>query len=176
MPARIALLLAGCLWLAGQTAAADVYKWRDEKGVVHYSQEPPSDRRATILGIETDAAAARRPTAPRECQTIQCQYERLRQDRLTSDAEQRAERNAAAERARSAPQARGMTFEVYSLLSRGMTEAEVLQRAGAPDHESHDGWRGAKTWVYSPTSTDPFTTSVILREGRVFEIERRRKF
>lgn len=68
-----------------------------------------------------------------------------------------------------------MTFEVFSLLSRGMTEAEVMQRAGPPDLESHDGWHSAKTWTYAPTATDPFTTSVILREGRVFEIERRRK-
>lgn len=156
-------------------AAADVYKWKDEHGVVHYSQTPPPGRPATPLGIETEAPPGARPPGPTECQTVQCQYERLRKDRAASDAADRAERSAAAQRAQSRPQPRGMTFDVFSQISRGMTEAEVMQRAGPPDHESHDGWRSAKTWTYSPTESDPFTTSVLLREGRVFEIERRRR-
>lgn len=156
-------------------AIADVYKWKDEQGVVHYSQTPPPGKPATALGIATEAPRGARPSDAVECQTVQCQYERLRKDRAVSDAAGRAERNAAAQRAQSRPQPRGMSFEVYSQIARGMTEAEVMQRAGAPDHESHDGWRSAKTWTYSPTESDPFTTSVILREGRVFEVERRRK-
>lgn len=34
---------------------------------------------------------------------------------------------------------RGMRFDVYIRLKQGMTEAELLQRAGPPDYESTDG-------------------------------------
>lgn len=36
--------------------------------------------------------------------------------------------------------ARGMAFDVYIRLKAGMTEAELLQRAGPPDYESDGGW------------------------------------
>lgn len=34
---------------------------------------------------------------------------------------------------------RGMRFDVYIRLKQGMSEAELLQRAGAPDYESIEG-------------------------------------
>lgn len=172
---RPGLLPIVALCLAVDMAAADVYRWQDDKGVVHYTQKPPANRPSTRLDIKVEATPPRRPPASAECHTIQCQYERLRDDRLITDARDRADRAAAAERARATPRARGMTFEVYSLLGRGMIEAEVMQRAGPPDHESQDPWRSTKTWVYLPTLSDPFTTSVTLRDGRVFDLDRQRR-
>lgn len=41
IPGRFALLvLATCAW-AGTSDAAEIYKWKDEKGIVHYSNTPP---------------------------------------------------------------------------------------------------------------------------------------
>lgn len=38
-------------------AAAALYKWVDEKGVTHYSEQPPPDRKATRLELPSEPAA-----------------------------------------------------------------------------------------------------------------------
>ena len=57
---RIVFLVA--LALAATTAAAQIYKWVDEKGVTHYSESPPPDKKATK--VETGPASAPAPASP----------------------------------------------------------------------------------------------------------------
>lgn len=76
----------------------------------------------------------------------------------------------------SAPGPRGMEFSVFVQLQRGMTEGELLQRAGRPDHVSLESFEIQKTYYYFPTPANPYTTSVTLRSGRISEIDRVRKF
>ena len=78
----------------------------------------------------------------------------------------------------SAAPVRGMTFDTFVRLERGMTEGELLIRAGAPDHQSLDGYQDyvVKTFYYLPTLTDPFTTVVRLRGGRIANLQRIRRF
>ncbi|MGH8719306.1 MAG: DUF2845 domain-containing protein [Burkholderiales bacterium] len=94
---------------------------------------------------------------------------------------------------------RGMDFEVFIRLERGMTEGEVLTRAGEPDLLSVDGAqefsassavvtppvinRGKfsqtnviKTYTYLPTIANPFTTVITFSGGRLVNIERIKKF
>ncbi len=74
------------------------------------------------------------------------------------------------------PQPRGMAFEVYIRLEHGMTEGDLIVRAGKPDHQSWDNIReGLKSFYYFPTLTNPFMTTVSLRSGRIVNIERTRK-
>ena len=70
-----------------------------------------------------------------------------------------------------------MDFGVYIHLRRGMSEGEVLLRAGKPDHESFDGGRNfvVKSLYYYPTQADPYITVVTLRGGRVASLERTQK-
>jgi hypothetical protein len=71
---------------------------------------------------------------------------------------------------------RGMAFEVYIRLEHGMTEGELVLRAGKPDHQALDNIReGLKSYYYFPTSANPFLTTVTLRSGRIENIERVRK-
>jgi hypothetical protein len=42
-------LIALCLVLASPAVAAEIYRWVDEKGVVHYSGSPPADVKATKI-------------------------------------------------------------------------------------------------------------------------------
>jgi hypothetical protein len=72
-----ALLLAGPAW-------AQVYKWVDAEGRVHYGERPPPAREADKLTIPLRG----NDPVPRagECYTIQCQYERMREDRLIREA------------------------------------------------------------------------------------------
>lgn len=72
--------------------------------------------------------------------------------------------------------ARGMPFDVYIRLEHGMTEGELVLRAGKPDHHAVDNLReGLKSYYYFPTTSNPFLTTVTLRAGRIVNIERVRK-
>lgn len=75
--------------------------------------------------------------------------------------------------------ARGMDFDVYIRLQEGMSEGELLERAGPPDSQqvssaSQDGF--TKTYYYFATASNPFTTTVTVSNGQITEIKRDRKF
>ncbi|MBI4192374.1 MAG: hypothetical protein HY525_17775 [Betaproteobacteria bacterium] len=73
--------------------------------------------------------------------------------------------------------ARGMDFDVYIRLQTGMSEGELLLRAGKPDSESIENFRNdiVKTYYYFPTVSNPWITVITLRGGRVANIERTKK-
>jgi hypothetical protein len=71
---------------------------------------------------------------------------------------------------------RGMAFEVYIRLEHGMTEGELLLRAGKPDHRANDNaFEGLKSLYYYPTQANPHLTTITLRSGRIINIERVRR-
>jgi hypothetical protein len=57
--AVIARIAAALLVLAWGSAGAALYKWVDEKGVTHYTEEPPPDRKSTKIEIRSDGPAAK---------------------------------------------------------------------------------------------------------------------
>lgn len=149
---------------------AQVYRWVDGKGTVHYSgSPPPSGEKHTVVDIEAKAGPPSADT--KECHTVRCQGERM-EERLIR--RQEAEARAVAQRPPSPPQPRGMEFRKYISLQRGMTESELVVTAGEPDLMFRD--RAARTYTYLPTLADPFTTVVTVRNSRILEIERNRKF
>lgn len=166
MRALLALLL-----LAPLAASAQVYRWVDKAGTVHYSSEaPPQGVQATTLDIDTRVGAPSPDT--QECYTVRCQGERMEARLAQREA---AEQRAAAERAAATPPApRGLDFRKYVSLQRGMSEGELVAIAGAPDLLFRDFSFRTYTWL--PTPGDPFTTTVTIVGGRVSEIERVRKF
>ena len=166
---RFALVL---VLLAATPVMAQVYRWVDEKGTVHYSNAtPPAGVKATL--IDRDAKAG--PPSPEsiECYTVRCQGERMEQ-RLAR--REQVEAKHAAERAAAAPKPpRGLDFRNYISLRRGMGEGEMLTYAGAPDLLFADVFSD-RTYIYLPTVADPFTTTVVIIGGRISGIERVRKF
>jgi Domain of unknown function (DUF4124) len=153
-------------------ASAQVYRWVDEKGTVHYSNaQPPPGVKATLF--DRDAKAG--PSSPEstECYTVRCQGERLEQRLARREA---LETRLAAERAAATPpRPRGLDFRSYVSLQRGMSEGELITIAGAPDLLFSDVFE-AKNYTYLPTSADPFTTTITVLGGRINRIERVRKF
>lgn len=189
---RFAALLL--LFVTCSLAHAQVYRWVDVKGTVHYSNAtPPAGVKAVTVDIDTKPGAPSTESA--ECYTVRCQGERLEQ-RLARREE--TEARFAAERAKVAPKPpRGLEFRRYISIQRGMSEGEVLGIAGEPDLLVDEGLaisapatvqtgrarRGAartalamKSYTYLPTPADPFTTVISLVGGRVSEVERIRKF
>ena len=158
--------------LAATPALAQVFRWVDEKGTVHYSNsKPPPGVKATV--VDPDAKAGPPSPESQECYTVRCQGERMEQ-RLARREE--LETRLAQERAAAAPpRSRGLDFRAYISLHRGMSEGELLTVAGAPDLLFSDVY-ALKTYTYLPTSADPFTTTINVVGGRINHIERVRKF
>ena len=149
--------------IAGACFAGEAYKWVDEKGVVNYGEKPPPGGAAKAVD-----------TSPRAVIETGGQYNR----KPDSDSDRPARPVQEPPRVASTPadSPRGMEFDVYTRLQRGMTEGELLQRAGKPDHVSLDNFEIQKTFYYFPTPANPYTTAVILRSGRIHDIERTKKF
>ena len=164
------LLLA--LLLVSSTASAQIYRWVDEKGRVHYSNwTPPAGVQATVVDPYAKTGAVSPESA--ECYTLRCQGERMEQ-RLARREE--LEVRLAAERAAATPPPpRGLDFRKYLSIRRGMSEGELITVAGSPDLLTRDAL-STRNYTYFPTVADPFTTTVTLIRGRVSEIERVRKF
>lgn len=167
---RSALLLA--FLLCATSASAQIYRWVDEKGTVHYSNSsPPNGVQATVFDREAKAGPPSPDSA--ECYTVRCQGERLEQ-RLARQQELDA-RLAAERTAAMPPPPRGLDFRSYISLSRGMSEGELITIAGAPDLLFSDVF-AVKHYTYLPTTVDPFTTTILVISGRISQIERVRKF
>jgi len=189
-----ALAVALACGLAAAAAHAQIYRWVDAKGTIHYSNgTPPQGVKATVVDIQAREAA---PSAEsQECYTIRCQGERMEErQRRREELDSRL----AAERLANAPKpVKGLDFRKYVSVQRGMSEGELLTIAGEPDVAADQGIaiaapttvptgpnvRGParaglrmKTYTYLPTPSDPFTTTITLVGGRVSEIERVRKF
>jgi hypothetical protein len=164
--------LTGLFLLAAFHASAEVYRWVDEKGTVHYSNEaPPAWVKASRVDVDTEPRAPVAESA--ECYTVRCQGERLEQRLVLRE---QIEARLAAERAALTPRPpKGLDFRKYVSIRRGMSEGEFIGVAGEPDLMLWDS-RAVRTYTYYPTPADPFTTTVTLLHGRVSEIERVRKF
>lgn len=192
------LVFAALAFACAGVAAAPAYKWKDATGTTHYGDSPPSGVSAERVLEDT-----RYPVNPEACRTIRCQLDRIQASkRLEAEAQAVAAR---ADASRASPATRGLPFQVFIHLRRGMAESEVLARAGPPDLQTVEGvdevqqtlaeakpvgprdGRGfasvrlidsriVKTWTYLPTASDPFTTVITFRGGRVENIERIRKF
>jgi hypothetical protein len=81
---------------------------------------------------------------------------------------------AAQRTALTPPEPRGLEFRKLVTIRRGMAEGEVLAIAGAPDSRSRD--KLSERFTYLPTRADPFVTTIVLRNGRVTDIEQARQF
>ena len=147
--------------------AAQTYRWVDERGVVTYGETPPPGRPAKLIDTVPQGPVDR-PAA----------QETKREPGPAARGPQTPAQVAAPQPvAPAAATARGMTFQTFIQLQNGMTEAELMLRAGRPDHESvenliHDI---VKSYYYLPTVSDPFITTVTVRGGRIVNLERNRK-
>jgi hypothetical protein len=170
VPRAVTRLAGLVLAIAGAAAfSAELYKWVDEKGAVTYGEKPPPNTRATPVNTNPGAVIESGGQAS----------SRSESEKRLMDEQPR--KPAATPVPPAGPQpaaARGMEFDIYIRLQRGMTEGELLQRAGKPDHESVENFHRfiVKTYYYFPTTSNPYTTVVTLRGGRIQEVDRIKKF
>ena len=164
------LCLAIVLLLAATTVpAAEAYRWVDEKGVVNYGEKPPPNRPARPVNTE--------PTGVIEIGGPSSQ----KGDAGQTDDPRRPQVVAVPapvpSPAPAGPVVRGMEFDTFIRLQAGMTEGELLVRAGRPDYESLDNLGDYdRSYYYFPTVANPYTTVVRLRSGRIVSMDRVKKF
>ncbi len=140
--------------------AAQTYKWVDERGVTNYGEKPPANRPAKAVEMQ--------PGGIIESGSLQ-------QKKDETQLLQRAQAPAVPQPA-PAP-VRGMDFDTFIRLQTGMSEGELIQRAGKPDFESVENFRHnvVKSLYYYPTTSNPYITTVTLNGGRITNIERVKK-
>lgn len=145
------------LFAVGAAHGAQTYRWVDEHGITNYGEKPPPGRPAQPVSVQP--AGTVEFHAPPVPSAVPAQTPREFVVPVPA-----------------APAPRGMAFETYIRLAVGMTEGEVLLRAGLPDRETiEDTRRVVKSMYYYPTSANPFLTVVTIRDGRVANLERNRK-
>ena len=54
----LSLAVAALVLMAPVAGMAEVYKWVDEDGVTHYSQQPPPEGEATVITSDVDTASS----------------------------------------------------------------------------------------------------------------------
>jgi hypothetical protein len=152
---------------AAAVSAAEAYRWVDEKGVANYGEKPPANRPARPVNTEPTGViesgdppgqkgGAGQTDEPRRPQIIAVPVPAP---------------------APSGPAVRGMEFDTFIRLQAGMTEGELLVRAGRPDHEAIENLTDYdRTYYYFPTVANPFTTMVRLRSGRIVSLDRVKQF
>ena len=146
-------------------AVAQTYKWVDERGVTNYGTKPPPGKAAQPVDLQRQ-------------NTIDTNDAQLKRE---TEAKRRADLKIAPPPpppAPAAPVTRGMDFDTYIRLQRGMSEGELMQRAGKPDYIAlaNTGDAIVKSFYWYPTAGDPFTTLVTVRGGRIDNLERTKKF
>lgn len=88
---RIALTIACALLALSWPAAAQVYKWTDENGKVHYGDKPQGARAATTIAAPATGAQPAGAAASGsldDCHTITCQGMRADQQRRAAQSEE----------------------------------------------------------------------------------------
>ena len=144
--------------LAAAPAAAQMYRWVDEHGVTSYGTKPPPGRKAEPVDTTRSRNTIDTGALPKRSEPL---------------PPPRAETPPPP----PGPQVKGLDFSTYMRLQRGMSEGELLQRAGRPDFSTIDHRdEVVKSYYWYPTNADPFTTVVTVRGGRVDNIERAKKF
>lgn len=163
-----ALLAAAAGLALSLGCRAQVYKWVDGHGMTTYGEAPPPNQHARLLHLRPNVVDGGGPVRPSAAPVPAAAA-------AAASAASAAEVQPAQDSGTGNPH--GMPFSVYIRLHSGMSEGELLERAGPPDYSAVDDVvDGVKTFYYYPTPSNPFTTIVRLRAGDIVNIERIRKY
>ena len=133
-----------CALLSGPLAA-EVYKWLDEDGNTHYGEHPPANASAIYVDVRPNLAEGLKKQDCRDCPAG-----KLDQPVPASPV------------AVAPAPIHGLPFEIFIQIQRGMSEAEVVLRAGTPDQEVTEGTQEHSVAIASTTkSANPQTGQAV---------------
>ena len=157
---RIAILFFTIMFgllLHSQSAQAEIYQWIDEKGTVHFTEDPetiPERYRENVKSRTTEEDLM----SPEERMRVKREREEQeRGKRFKKEISETTEtpkpvRRVESESVDSGPSPGYIPFEKFKYITKGMTEAEVLGRLGSPtrEEESEVKSKGTITGDVSP--------------------------
>ncbi len=130
--------------------AAEVYKWVDENGDTHYGEHPPANASAIYVDVRPNLMEGLKKQDCPDCQAGK------------PDQPVPAQPPAAQPVAVAPAPIHGLPFEIFIQIQRGMSEAEVLLRAGTPDQEVIEGTQEHSVAIASSTkSASPQTGQTV---------------
>ncbi len=170
------IILIGLLFVVGFATIcnAEIYKWVDEKGTIHFTEDPSTipekyKEKTQSRTTEEDLMPLEQQIRLREKEEAELR-ERLKREKNEAEIrklkeqlkkvsesveKERREAERKREEANRAPSPGYIPFEKFKHVTKGMTEAEVLSRFGPPTRIEEDEVRseGAITGHVSPGGT-----------------------
>ena len=131
------------LLLYSQSAQGEIYKWIDEKGTVHFTEDPetiPEKYRENVKSRTTEEDLM----SPEERMRIKRESEeqekgkRSKKEISKTTETPKPVQPIEKESIDSGPSPGYIPFEKFKYITKGMTEAEVLSRLGSPTREEQD--------------------------------------
>ncbi len=173
---KLSINLIGLLFIIGSTTICNsqIYKWVDEKGTVHFTQDPstiPEKYRDKVKSREMEEF----PDEPKKAEPFRPVLKQKSEGwKLETPAKQKEE-----EPAPPAPSPGYIPFEKFKYITKGMTEAEVLSRFGPPTRIEEDQVKskgttsgGTVTGIVSPGGSISGTVSGGSFKGETFVVKR----
>jgi hypothetical protein len=120
-----AAVLAACVLAAPSAFADAMYKWVDEKGVTHFSSDPPPDGKAQKIDVKPAPPSSSAPPKPLTLEEVRKRAldlhdERLAKEKRDEDAKAAAEKQKArCLQARDNLEGLERARRIYSLNERG---------------------------------------------------------
>ena len=131
------------LLIHSQSAQAEIYKWIDEKGTIHFTEDPetiPERYRENVKSRTTEEDLM----SPEERMKVKREREEQEKGKgFKKEATETTEtpkpiRPVESESVDSGPSPGYIPFEKFKYITKGMTEAEVLSRLGPPTNVQED--------------------------------------
>ena len=162
LAALLAVIVVGLLMF--EPSHAEIYKWVDEKGTIHFTEDPatipekyrektqsrtteedlvPFEQRIMLKKKEDTELRERlkREKNEAEIRRLEKQLEKVSE----GVEKERREAERKREEANRAPSPGYIPFERFKYVQKGMTEAEVLSRFGPPTREERDEVKSSGT-------------------------------
>jgi hypothetical protein len=166
-----ACVLLGCALPAG----AQVYKWTDENGKVHYGDKPQGARPATTVkgpAAGPQSGPSGGAASLEECHTITCQGMRADQQKRAAEAEQR-------KRAPASAQAKPRATPATGPSAAERERAAAMEKCKANRGVDCDKPSGLNPWIQQdrPMTAEQQRAAVAARNERIQRetIERARR-
>jgi len=131
------------LLLHSQSAQTEIYKWIDEKGTVHFTEDPetiPERYRENVKSRTTEEdlmSPEERMKVKREREEQEKGKQSKKEIIETTETPKPVQR-VESESVDSGPSPGYIPFEKFKYITKGMTEAEVLSRLGPPTRQEED--------------------------------------
>jgi len=135
-------ILLVALLLAPLCAAAEMYKWVDEKGVTHYSESPPPDGKGGKVDIKPQGEASHAPPTDWKQKEQDARQQRIQKEQAERQQQGEAQNQAAVRTNRCRESQRQLSIvQMARPLYQVNEKGEKVYLEDAERQREIDGWK-----------------------------------